>query len=203
MHIEPKLCIFNFFFRYFNDLDCPVVKCQWLWFYYINRQLLSIHVMVPSYVELTMVTNIFGRRWCLQAHQTHSFESCRGDVLEKFDIICLRQRFLIISRISIAMFRGQMKSVKRNLSNKFVVQYLFLKTVGRYTNTLPLCCLCRAISSYSIAVLHPRRLSIFTLTSTAGAVAHGAQYKLQHVYSHNLQRTAFNMCHGPFGKVQG
>jgi len=41
------------------------------------------------------------------------------------------------------------------------------------------------------------------LSSTAGAVAHGAQYKLQHFYSHNLQRTAYNMCHGPFGQILG
>ena len=62
---------------------------------------------------------------------------------------------------------------------------------------------CSAIAGYSIAILHPRRLSVYTLNSIAGAVAHGAQYKLQHIYSHNLQRTSYNMCHGPFGQVHG
>ena len=61
----------------------------------------------------------------------------------------------------------------------------------------------RAVTSVCLAVLHPRRLSVYTLVSTTGAVAHGSQYKLQHVYSHNLQRTSFNMCHGPFGQVKG
>jgi len=61
----------------------------------------------------------------------------------------------------------------------------------------------RGVSGYCIAVLHPRRLSVYMLSSTAGAVAHGAQYKLQHFYSHNLQRTAYNMCHGPFGQILG
>lgn len=61
----------------------------------------------------------------------------------------------------------------------------------------------RASTSYCLAVLHPRRLSVYALSSTIGAVAHGSQYKLQHVYSHNLQRTSFNMCHGPFGQIKG
>jgi len=55
----------------------------------------------------------------------------------------------------------------------------------------------------ALAVLHPRKLAVYTLTSTAGAVEHGAQYKLQMVYQHNLQRTSFNMCYGPFGQILG
>lgn len=61
---------------------------------------------------------------------------------------------------------------------------------------------CRVLDCTALAVLHSRRLSVYTLSSTAGAVAHGVQYKLQPVYSHSLQRAAFNMCCGPFGEVQ-
>ncbi|GAA6099767.1 protein PTHB1 isoform X1 [Tachysurus ichikawai] len=54
-----------------------------------------------------------------------------------------------------------------------------------------------------LAVLHPRKLSIYTVSGTAGNVEHGDQYQLRLVYEHNLQRTACNMTYGPFGGVTG
>ncbi|CAL8290059.1 unnamed protein product [Merluccius merluccius] len=54
-----------------------------------------------------------------------------------------------------------------------------------------------------LAVLHPRKLSVYAVSGTAGNVEHGAQYQLKLVYEHNLQRTACNMTSGPFGGVTG
>ncbi|KAJ8377428.1 hypothetical protein AAFF_G00260330 [Aldrovandia affinis] len=54
-----------------------------------------------------------------------------------------------------------------------------------------------------LAVLHPRKLSVYAITGTAGNVEHGVQYQLRLVYQHNLQRTACNMTYGPFGGVTG
>ncbi|XP_047455587.1 protein PTHB1 isoform X2 [Mugil cephalus] len=54
-----------------------------------------------------------------------------------------------------------------------------------------------------LAVLHPRKLSVYSVSGTAGNVEHGNQYQLKLVYEHNLQRTACNMTYGTFGGVTG
>ncbi|XP_065814165.1 protein PTHB1 isoform X1 [Labrus bergylta] len=54
-----------------------------------------------------------------------------------------------------------------------------------------------------LAVLHPRKLSVYSVSGTAGNVEHGDQYALKLVYEHNLQRTACNMTYGAFGGVTG
>ncbi|KAK1790886.1 hypothetical protein P4O66_014050, partial [Electrophorus voltai] len=54
-----------------------------------------------------------------------------------------------------------------------------------------------------LAVLHPRKLSVYAMSGVAGNVEHGDQYQLRLVYEHNLQRTACNMTFGPFGGVTG
>ncbi|XP_038065523.1 protein PTHB1-like isoform X1 [Patiria miniata] len=54
-----------------------------------------------------------------------------------------------------------------------------------------------------LAVLHPRKLTVYSVSGTAGAVEHGSQYQMKMVYEHNLQRTAFNLVVGPFGSVKG
>nr|XP_057909015.1 protein PTHB1 isoform X3 [Doryrhamphus excisus] len=54
-----------------------------------------------------------------------------------------------------------------------------------------------------LAVLHPRKLSVFSVLGTAGNVEHGDQYQVKLVYEHNLQRTACNMTYGAFGGVTG
>ncbi|XP_019719361.1 protein PTHB1 isoform X2 [Hippocampus comes] len=54
-----------------------------------------------------------------------------------------------------------------------------------------------------LAVLHPRKLSVYSVLGTAGNVEHGDQYQIKLVYEHNLQRTACNMTYGTFGGVTG
>uniref|UniRef100_A0A665SWN9 Bardet-Biedl syndrome 9 n=1 Tax=Echeneis naucrates TaxID=173247 RepID=A0A665SWN9_ECHNA len=54
-----------------------------------------------------------------------------------------------------------------------------------------------------LAVLHPRKLSVYSVSGTAGNVEHGDQYQLKLVYEHNLKRTACNMTYGTFGGVTG
>ncbi|XP_028837430.1 protein PTHB1 isoform X2 [Denticeps clupeoides] len=54
-----------------------------------------------------------------------------------------------------------------------------------------------------LAVLHPRRLSVYAVSGTSGNIEHGVQYQLRLVYEHNLQRAACNMTYGPFGGVTG
>nr|XP_061789353.1 protein PTHB1-like [Nerophis lumbriciformis] len=54
-----------------------------------------------------------------------------------------------------------------------------------------------------LAVLHPRKLSVYSVLGTTGNVGHGDQYQIKLVYEHNLQRTACNMTYGTFGGVTG
>ncbi|XP_054477233.1 protein PTHB1 isoform X2 [Anoplopoma fimbria] len=54
-----------------------------------------------------------------------------------------------------------------------------------------------------LAVLHPRKCSIYSVSGTAGNVEHGDQYQLKLVYEHNLKRTVCNMTYGTFGGVTG
>ncbi|XP_062322172.1 protein PTHB1 [Osmerus eperlanus] len=54
-----------------------------------------------------------------------------------------------------------------------------------------------------LAVLHPRKLCVYSVSGLVGNVEHGAQYQLKLVYEHHLQRTACNMTYGTFGGVTG
>ncbi|XP_027622663.1 protein PTHB1 isoform X2 [Tupaia chinensis] len=54
-----------------------------------------------------------------------------------------------------------------------------------------------------LAVLHPRKLCVYSVSGTLGNVEHGNQYQIKLMYEHNLQRTACNMTCGPFGGVKG
>ncbi|XP_064598108.1 protein PTHB1-like [Liolophura sinensis] len=54
-----------------------------------------------------------------------------------------------------------------------------------------------------LAILHPRKLSVYSVSAVSGAVQHGSQYQFVLVYEHNLQRTAYSFCFGPFGGVKG
>ncbi|XP_077347748.1 protein PTHB1 isoform X2 [Lithobates pipiens] len=54
-----------------------------------------------------------------------------------------------------------------------------------------------------LAVLHPRKLCVYSVSGTLGNVEHGNQYQIKLMYEHNLQRTACNMTHGSFGGVKG
>ena len=57
-------------------------------------------------------------------------------------------------------------------------------------------------SQLHLAVLHPRQLSVCTLTSEE-TDEQGLTYLLTIVYSHTLFRTACNMTWGKFGGVKG
>nr|XP_031529981.1 LOW QUALITY PROTEIN: protein PTHB1 [Vicugna pacos] len=54
-----------------------------------------------------------------------------------------------------------------------------------------------------LAVLHSRKLCIYSVSGILGNVEHGNQYQIKLMYEHNLQRTACNMTYGPFGGVKG
>ncbi|XP_063308140.1 protein PTHB1 isoform X2 [Pelobates fuscus] len=54
-----------------------------------------------------------------------------------------------------------------------------------------------------LAILHPRKLCVYSVSGTLGNVEHGNQYQIKLMYEHNLQRTACNMTYGPFGGVKG
>ena len=54
-----------------------------------------------------------------------------------------------------------------------------------------------------VAVLHPRKISVFVVIPAEGNVAYGKQYALNPIYSHNLERSAFSFAYGPFGGVKG
>lgn len=54
-----------------------------------------------------------------------------------------------------------------------------------------------------LAILHPQKLSVFGVTGVLGHVEQGNQYQIHPIYEHNLQRSAFNFCYGPFGNIYG
>ncbi|XP_043835168.1 protein PTHB1 isoform X1 [Dromiciops gliroides] len=54
-----------------------------------------------------------------------------------------------------------------------------------------------------LAVLHSRKLCVYSVSGTLGNVEHGNQYQVKLMYEHNLQRAACNMTYGPFGGVRG
>lgn len=54
-----------------------------------------------------------------------------------------------------------------------------------------------------LAVLHSRKLCVYSVSGTLGNVEHGNQYQIKLMYEHHLQRTACNMTYGPFGGVKG
>lgn len=54
-----------------------------------------------------------------------------------------------------------------------------------------------------LAVLHPRKLSVYAISLTPGAVDHGTHYHLSLLYEHKLQRSAYCLVIGPFGEVKG
>ncbi|XP_052237789.1 protein PTHB1-like [Dreissena polymorpha] len=54
-----------------------------------------------------------------------------------------------------------------------------------------------------LAILHPRKLSVYNVAAMSGAVEHGTQYQMALAYEHKLQRTAYNFCFGHFGQVKG
>ncbi|ESO08643.1 hypothetical protein HELRODRAFT_74811 [Helobdella robusta] len=67
--------------------------------------------------------------------------------------------------------------------------------VGRFVVSSP---------TLSIAVLQIKKLSVYLFESNLGSNSSTLlECNMTCVYEHKLRRNAFNMCHGPFGKVQG
>ncbi|XP_076329618.1 protein PTHB1-like [Tachypleus tridentatus] len=64
-------------------------------------------------------------------------------------------------------------------------------------------CFVSSSSQLHLAVLHPRKLSVYTISVINGAVDHGTHYYLSLTYEHNLQRSAYCMATGHFGGVKG
>ncbi|XP_067018157.1 protein PTHB1-like [Acropora muricata] len=58
------------------------------------------------------------------------------------------------------------------------------------------------VDQLHLAVLHPRKLAVYIVSVVSGAVEHGNHYSLTMVYEHILERSAFNMTYGPFGRVK-
>ncbi|XP_054706858.1 protein PTHB1-like [Uloborus diversus] len=54
-----------------------------------------------------------------------------------------------------------------------------------------------------LAVLHPFKLSVYSISAVQGSVEHGIQCKFSLMYEHNLQRHAFSLLVGQFGGIQG
>lgn len=48
-------------------------------------------------------------------------------------------------------------------------------------------------------VLHPMKLTVYSLERTDGLAEHGNQFKLNLCFEHKLNKLAFSMCHGHFG----
>lgn len=62
--------------------------------------------------------------------------------------------------------------------------------------------ICRSSNTsgiHQLAVLHPMRLSVYSLERTEGLTEHGNQFKLNLCFEHRFNKSAFAMCHGFFG----
>ncbi len=66
----------------------------------------------------------------------------------------------------------------------------------------------RGTSANGLAVLHPRKLVVYSVSGEGGVGAAASFFKLTRVYEHSLgvaglHFTAFNMTSGPFGNASG
>lgn len=51
----------------------------------------------------------------------------------------------------------------------------------------------------ALAVLYPRKFCVYAVSKSSGANDRLSHYQLRLAYEHNLKRTSFNFCYGPFG----
>ena len=58
-------------------------------------------------------------------------------------------------------------------------------------------------SELYLAILHPRSLSVCCINVDTTTTDTGIYYNINQIYNHKLQRTACNMCVGPFGFSKG
>lgn len=50
-----------------------------------------------------------------------------------------------------------------------------------------------------MVILHPTKLTVYSLERTEGLAEHGNQFKLNFCFEHKFNKLAFAMCHGYFG----
>eukprot|EP00742_Colponemidia_sp_Colp-10_P002939 GILJ01003136.1.p1 GENE.GILJ01003136.1~~GILJ01003136.1.p1 ORF type:complete len:868 (-),score=153.08 GILJ01003136.1:19-2622(-) len=55
----------------------------------------------------------------------------------------------------------------------------------------------------ALAILHPRKLAVYQVSSVGGQGTAVSYFELKIAYTHSLDRSAFNMTIGPFGGVSG
>ncbi|XP_015784320.1 protein PTHB1 isoform X2 [Tetranychus urticae] len=60
-----------------------------------------------------------------------------------------------------------------------------------------------ASKSLHLAVLHPRKISIYSAAATIGVTEYGSSYNVLLIYEHNLPQSAYNFTIGPFGQIKG
>lgn len=58
-------------------------------------------------------------------------------------------------------------------------------------------------SGINLALLHPMKLCVYSLTKVDGITEHGDQTKLQLIFEQTFQKFAYSMCKGHFGGVKG
>ncbi len=61
---------------------------------------------------------------------------------------------------------------------------------------------CRA-GGIQLAVLHPRKLAVYSVTAVGGGAVGASYLELKRLYEHYLEHTAANMCYGEFGGAKG
>ncbi|CAD5121558.1 DgyrCDS10057 [Dimorphilus gyrociliatus] len=54
----------------------------------------------------------------------------------------------------------------------------------------------------ALAILHPRKFCVYAVSKSSGNNDRLCHYQLKIAYEHNLKRTSFNFCYGPFGGVK-
>lgn len=54
-----------------------------------------------------------------------------------------------------------------------------------------------------IGVVHPRTISVYSLTTLPGSAEHGSQVELKIIYEHPLQHYNYHVVVGPFGSIKG
>ncbi|XP_074605309.1 Bardet-Biedl syndrome 9 [Brevipalpus obovatus] len=56
--------------------------------------------------------------------------------------------------------------------------------------------------SLHLAVLHPRKFSVYSISTTHGVADHGSAYNILLLYEHSLPKSSYNFVLGPFGQIK-
>ncbi|KAJ6220925.1 hypothetical protein RDWZM_006737 [Blomia tropicalis] len=58
-------------------------------------------------------------------------------------------------------------------------------------------------NNIQLAVLHPTKFCVYSISSTSGATEHGTSYNILLIYEHQLTNKSTNMLLGAFGQIKG